>query len=87
MCIRDRECRSKQAVEVGSKLFIDGKEVGVVTSSSYSQYLMKSLAMAHIKPEYSQLGTTVTVADGDEVKATIVKMPFYDPMRVRTHPE
>ncbi|EGL53478.1 glycine cleavage system T protein [Methylophaga aminisulfidivorans MP] len=81
------ECRSKQAVEVGSKLFIDGKEVGVVTSSSYSQYLMKSLAMAHIKPEYSQLGTTVTVTDGDEVKATIVKMPFYDPMRVRTHPE
>ncbi len=81
------ECRAKQAVEVGSKLFIDGKEVGVVTSSSYSQYLMKSLAMAHIKPEYSQLGTTVTVADTDEVKATIVKMPFYDPMRVRTHPE
>lgn len=81
------ECRAKQAVEVGAKLFIDGKEVGVVTSASYSQYLMKSLAMAHIKPEYSQLGTTVTVANGDEVKATIVKMPFYDPMRVRTHPE
>jgi aminomethyltransferase len=79
------ECMTNEAVEVGTKLLIDGKEVGVVTSSSYSQYLMKSLAMAHIKPEYSQLGTQVKMAG--EVKATVVKTPFYDPMRVRTHPE
>ncbi|WP_289283170.1 MULTISPECIES: aminomethyltransferase family protein [unclassified Methylophaga] len=81
------ECMTNQAVEIGAKLLIDGKQVGVITSASYSQYLMKSIAMAHIKPQYSQLGTAVTIDSDKPFKATIVKMPFYDPMRMRTHPK
>ena len=81
------ECMTNQAVEIGAKLLIDGKEVGVITSAIYSQYLMKSIAMAHIKPQYSQLGTAVTIDSDKPVKANIVKMPFYDPMRMRTHPK
>ncbi len=78
-------CMSDEAVEVGSKIYKDGAEVGMVTSSSYSQYLMQSLAMVHIKPEFTALGTEVVIGEG--VKAYVTKTPFYDPMRLRTHPK
>ena len=81
------ECRSDQPMEVGAKIIKDGKEIGEVTSASFSQFLMKSIAMVHIKPEYSQLGTQVVVAGATPVKAHVVKTPFYDPMRLRTHPD
>ncbi|MTI62424.1 MAG: aminomethyl transferase family protein [Methylophaga sp.] len=80
-------CQSSEAMPEGAKIIKDGKEIGVVTSASFSRYLMKSLAMVHIKPEFSLLGTQVVVAAETPVKAHVVKTPFYDPMRLRTHPE
>lgn len=80
-------CNSSSAVEAGAKLIKDGKEIGVVTSASFSRYLMLSIAMVHIKPEFSQVGTSVTVVGSSECKATVARTPFYDPMRLRTHPE
>jgi aminomethyltransferase len=81
-------CQSATAVEVGSKIMKDGVEVGVVTSSSYSQYLMLSIAMAHIKPEYSEIGTAVEVLGKKMTcNARVAQTPFYDPMRLRTYPE
>lgn len=80
-------CQSSEAMPEGAKIIKDGKEIGVVTSASYSRYLMQSIAMVHIKAEFSQLGTQVVVAGSTPVKATVVKTPFYDPMRLRTHPE
>tara|TARA_R110001606_G_scaffold346892_5_gene496073 strand:- start:32550 stop:33665 length:1116 start_codon:yes stop_codon:yes gene_type:complete len=77
-------CMTNVAVEVGSKIYKDNIEVGVVTSSSYSQYLMQSLAMVHLKPEFTAIGTELMIGDG--VKAYVAKTPFYDPMRQRTHP-
>jgi len=80
-------CQSSEAMPAGAKILKDGKEVGVVTSASYSRYLMQSIAMVHIKAEFSGLGTQVVVAADSPVKAHVVKTPFYDPMRLRTHPE
>lgn len=80
-------CNTSVAVEAGAKLIKDGKEVGVVTSACFSRYLMLSIAMIHIKPEYSQVGTSVTVAGTSECKAVVAKTPFYDPMRLRSLPE
>tara|TARA_R110002050_G_scaffold71891_3_gene154751 strand:+ start:148788 stop:149870 length:1083 start_codon:yes stop_codon:yes gene_type:complete len=80
-------CNSSTAVEAGAKIIKDGKEVGVVTSAIFSRYLMQSLAMVHIKPEFSHVGTAVTVVGTSEVKAVVARTPFYDPMRLRTHPE
>lgn len=81
-------CQSSEAVEIGAKIIRDGKEIGEVTSAIFSRYLMQSIAMVHIKPEFSQLGTQVIVNTGSKpVKAHVVKTPFYDPMRLRTHPE
>lgn len=70
-----------------STVYADGKEVGVLTSTTFSQHLMKSLAMAQIAPAHTKLGTELTIRDkGKEYRATVVRMPFYDPMRIRTHP-
>lgn len=80
-------CQSTEAMPAGAKILKDGKEVGVVTSAVFSRYLMQSIAMVHIKAEFSGLGTQVVVAGDSPVKAHVVKTPFYDPMRLRTHPE
>ena len=80
-------CQTDKAVHEGAKILKDGKEVGVVTSACFSRYLMKSIAMVHIKPEFSLLGTELIVASDSPVKAHVVKTPFYDPLRLRTHPE
>jgi len=76
-----------EAVPPLAKVYADGREVGVVTSTTYSQHLMRSLAMAQIEPAFTKLGTQLSVRDnGKEYSATVVRMPFYDPMRLRTHP-
>jgi len=81
-------CQSREAMPEGAKIIKDGKEVGIVTSAIFSRYLMQSIAMVHLKPEFSTLGTQVVIVTGSSpVKATVVKTPFYDPMRLRTHPE
>ena len=58
----------------------------VVASTTFSRHLMKSLAMALVQPAFTRVGTELVVHDGGDLRATIVQMPFYDPMRLRTHP-
>lgn len=81
-------CDSAEAPAAGARLLKDGKEIGVVTSGSFSRNLMLSIAMVHVKPEYAQVGTPVeVVSNGKSCKGRIARTPFYDPMRLRTHPE
>ncbi len=81
-------CQSATAVEAGAKIMKGGIEVGIVTSGSYSEYLMQSIAMMHIKPEYSAIGTEVEIVGKiTSCKARVAQTPFYDPMRMRTYPE
>ena len=81
------EVQTSEAVTPLAKVMSDGKQVGVVTSTAFSQHLMKSLAMAQIAPSHTRLGTAVEIHDGGNVyAATVVQIPFYDPMRLRTHP-
>lgn len=81
------EVATDRAIAPGAKVTVGGKEVGVVTSTTFSQHLMKSLAMAQIEPAFTALGTEVVVHDNGEHSAVVVKMPFYDPLRLRTHPK
>lgn len=75
-------------VEPGAKLYADGQEVGEVTSPSYSRYLMKSLALAILKPEFAQPGTRLEVrSGGNTYKAIVETSPAYDPMKLRLRPE
>lgn len=81
------EVDHSEAIEPGAKLFKDGVEVGVVNSTTYSQHLMRSLALVHVKPAYASFGTEFDVhSDAGVFKGRVVKVPFYDPLRLRTHP-
>jgi aminomethyltransferase len=77
-------CKSDQAVEADAKLYKDGREVGVVTTPAYSRYLMQSLALVHVKPDFAARGTEMEVR-GPKVscKAYVWQPPFYDPLRLR----
>jgi len=76
------------AVDAGAKIFDGDKEVGVVTTASYSRLLMQSLAMVHLHPSRTNLGTRLTIGHGGkQLEAQVVRTPFYDPLRQRTHPE
>lgn len=81
------EVEHHKAITPGAKVFKDGAEVGTVNSTVFSQHLMKSLAMVSLIPSLTALGTKVEVVDGGETfTAYVVRTPFYDPMRLRTHP-
>jgi aminomethyltransferase len=74
------------AITPGAKVKIGGRDVGVITSTVFSQHLMKSLTMAQIEKGYTAFGTALEIEeDGKTYPATVVRMPFYDPMRLRTH--
>lgn len=77
-----------EAVAGGTPIFAGTKQVGVVTSASYSRLLMQSLAMVHLHQTYVLPGTRLTIGSGDEAHAAmVVRTPFYDPLRQRTHPD
>jgi aminomethyltransferase len=74
------------AITPGAKVKIGGREVGVVTSTAFSQHLMKSHAMAQIHKADTALGTSLEIdEDGKTYPATVVRMPSDGPMRLRTH--
>jgi aminomethyltransferase len=76
-----------EAIEPGTKLYRDGRVVGVVNSTTYSQHLMRSLALVHVDPNCKAYGTELEAEAGNKkVRARVVKTPFYDPLRLRTHP-
>lgn len=76
-----------EAIEPGAQIFKGGKQTGVVNSSTYSQHLMRSIALAHVEPTHKAFGTELEVRGAaGTFKARVVKTPFYDPLRLRTHP-
>ena len=61
-----------------SKIYINGKEVGITTSGTYAPYLGYPIAMAIIEVEYTALGTIVQIdVRGRLISAEVVKLPFY----------
>lgn len=76
-----------EAIEPGAKIVKDGKEIGTVNSTTYSEYLMLSIALVSLKPEFTALGTSFDVKNKKgKWAARVVQIPFYDPLRLRTHP-
>ncbi|AFM01698.1 MULTISPECIES: glycine cleavage system aminomethyltransferase GcvT [Desulfitobacterium] len=55
-----------------------GKEIGFITSGSFSPTLNKNIALGLIPPEYAQIGETLDVIiRGKAVKARIIPSQFY----------
>lgn len=81
------EIDAHEAIEPGARIFKDGAEVGTVNSTTYSRHLMKSIALGHVKPELKAWGTVLEVRSAaGTFPAHVVRTPFYDPHRLRTHP-
>ena len=62
----------------GYKVFRDGKEIGIVTSGTFSPTLNKAIGLAFIDVNFSAPDTEIAVAIRDTMAAAkIVKLPFY----------
>jgi aminomethyltransferase len=48
---------------------------------------MRSIALVHVAPAFADYGTEMQVrSEAGTFPARVVKVPFYDPLRLRTHP-
>ena len=62
----------------GCSIFIDGNQVGRVTSGSPAPFLKKNIGMAYVPVRFKAPGTEITVAiRANQAPARIVPMPFY----------
>jgi aminomethyltransferase len=62
----------------GYKVFHDGKEIGIVTSGTFSPTLNKAIGLAFIDVNFSAPDTEIAVVIRDTMAAAkIVKLPFY----------
>jgi aminomethyltransferase len=63
----------------GNPIVCDEKEIGYVTSGTFSPLLKSGIGMGYVSSEHSQLGTKVGVrARQSMIPAEVVAMPFYD---------
>ncbi|HSE20416.1 MAG TPA: glycine cleavage T C-terminal barrel domain-containing protein [Pyrinomonadaceae bacterium] len=63
--------------DVASPIKFEGKDIGRITSVTYSPSLGRSVALAYVRYERTEPGTRVTVIAGDrEIEATVHELPF-----------
>ena len=67
-------------------VYSGGRQIGKATSGTWSPMLKKNIAIARLKPRYARPGTSVDMevtvdARRKEARATVVKMPFFNPPR------
>ena len=68
----------KEAPAKGSKLFLDQKEVGGVTSAVWSPALQAVVALGYVRREAGRTGTALTVrTPGGDIPAQVVELPFH----------
>ena len=62
----------------GYKVFIEEKEVGEVTSGTFTPTLQKAIGLAFVPISFSEPGAEISIRIRDHhAKARIVKLPFY----------
>lgn len=75
-----------EAMSAGDRIYMDGKEVGLVNSPIFSMHLMASIALVHLSRSAAANGTALEVeSSGKRYSARVTRTPFYDPMRLRTY--
>jgi len=68
----------KRIAREGCPVFHDDREVGKVTSGTFSPTLGRSLAMAYVDPEFQAVGSGLQVdVRGHREAAQVVELPFY----------
>jgi glycine cleavage system T protein (aminomethyltransferase) len=72
------ELEGKRIAREGAAILLDGRQVGKVTSGTYSPTLSKAIAMGYVAPAYTGTGTRLEVdVRGKTESARVVEMPFY----------
>jgi aminomethyltransferase len=70
--------QGKRIARQGSGVFLEDREVGAVTSGTYSPTLEVSLGMAYVEPGLDVPGTKLAVdIRGHREPAQVVRLPFY----------
>jgi aminomethyltransferase len=68
----------KRIAREGATVVVAGREVGQVTSGTFSPTLEKPIAMAYIESGSAKLGQPVEIdIRGKREPANVVKLPFY----------
>jgi glycine cleavage system T protein len=58
----------------------DGKDIGRITSITFSPQLQRTIALGYLKFDYLSVGTVVSVISGSsEVEARVMELPFLRP--------
>ena len=75
-----------QASRVAVPVYLDEKQVGKATTTTWSPVLKKMIALASIESAHSQLGNKLQMeitieAMRQNVTAEVVKVPFFSPAR------
>jgi glycine cleavage system T protein len=67
----------KKAAPVGSKILSAEKEIGTITSSTYSPALESPIALGYVHRDYRSPGTELLIRRDNEVlNATVAELPF-----------
>jgi aminomethyltransferase len=69
---------SKRIARQGAAISLGDREIGVVTSGTFSPSLQVSLALARVVPTSAAIGTSLTIdIRGHHETAHVVQLPFY----------
>jgi aminomethyltransferase len=72
------ELDGKRIAREGAVVLLDGKEIGRVTSGTFSPTLEKAIAMAYVDPAHTGAGTACEVdVRGKPAAARVAPLPFY----------
>ena len=71
-------CEGEVSLESGAKIFSsDDKEIGRVTSVTFSPRLNRTIALSYVKYDYLEPGTSVKVnSSGTKFVASVAELPF-----------
>lgn len=66
--------------EVGTKLFSTDREVGWITSTAQSPAMQQAIALAYVRREFLEPGTTLQAkTDAGDIPSTVTTLPFFEP--------
>jgi len=72
------EIDSKRTARQDMPILVDGNPIGKVTSGCMAPTIGKSIAMAYINKDHSEVGTKIAIDAGrTQLQGTIVPLPFY----------
>ncbi len=76
--LRGLRVKGDQVPEPGDLLVAEDQEIGWITSATWSPTLEQPIALAYIRREYAQPGTTIKIQRAEkQISAQVTQLPFY----------